>query len=228
MLTSDRYQIEDFLESIADKSIFEMNNLLVKNDYPKLRQTIDRYKNKLEEAAKEPMDEIKEVLNSNKLIHIIDRNAQTFTQTIDLPNGDFYNITWSVTKAMNVVETYDLPLISFFVDVVSDGIAPGAVEPHRLKAVENSTEPIFIVSYPLLSTRTQMVVIDGNHRLMNKIQKGEDRINGYYLDKSYQDKALAGELDRTLYKVHYNLGVIINYMAGDISKSKLNKNLLHV
>lgn len=174
------------------------------------------------------MDEIKYTLNSNSVIHIVNGNAQTFTQIIDLPNGDFYNINWSVTKAMQVIETYDLPPISFFVNVVSDGIAPGAIEPHRLKAAENSTDPIFIVSYPLINTRTQMIVIDGNHRLMNKIQNGEERIIGFHLDEQYQDKALASELDRTLYKVHYNLGVIINYMVGDINKSKLNNSLFHV
>ncbi|MUV37135.1 hypothetical protein JNUCC1_00941 [Lentibacillus sp. JNUCC-1] len=228
MITSDRYQINDFLESIANKSIFKLNGLSIKNEYPRLRQTIKKYKKKIEEAAKEPMDEIKDIMNSDSVIRVIDGNTQTFTQTIDLTNGDFYNITWSVTKAMEVVDTYDLPPMSFFVNVISDGIAPGAIESQRLKAVANSKDPIFIVSYPLLNTRTQMVVIDGNHRLMNKILSGEERINGYYLDNQYQDKALAGELDRTLYKVHYNLGAIINYMVGEINKSKLNKSLLRV
>lgn len=228
MITNEDFQINNLLDSVANKSIFEINNLTIKNTYPKLEQTIKRYKTKLEAASNEPADEIKDLLKTDNAMINIDSNAQSFTQTINLPNGDFYDITWSVNKAIKVVETYSLPPISFFTDVISDGIAPGAIDPERLKGAQNNHNPILVVRYPLLNTRTKMIVIDGNHRLMNKIQKGEKEIRGYFLDVEHQEKALAGERDRTLYKIHYNLGIIINYMVGDFSKSKLNKHLLNI
>ena len=109
---------------------------------------------------------------------------------------------------------------------MSESIAPGAIERNRLEGAKTNTDPIIAVHYPILNKIPPFIVIDGNHRLFNNIQSGEEYIKGYLLSPEQQYEALAGELDRTLYKVHYNLGVIINYMMEEISRNKMKKALL--
>jgi hypothetical protein len=63
---------------------------------------------------------------------------------------------------------------------------------------------------------------------MSRLKRGDKFVRGYLIDPTHQSKALAGELDRTLYAIHYNTGIIVNYLLGDISKSQFKKSLLPV
>jgi hypothetical protein len=232
LIINKAFKFDGFLSSVEDYSIFELFNVKVKNEYYKLPKIVKKCRKLLEEAEKHPRyDDIPTPQNEDEVDEILLRlgleDAQEYEHQISLPIGeDFYNIIWSITKAQKVIKKYKLEPMHFMVDYIADGLAPGSVDNNYIDKARNNKEPIIAIKYPLLSSPTRMIVIDGNHRLAASIKDNQQFILGYSLNPAQQYEALAGELDRAVYTVHNNLSMIIEYMIGNVSKSKLKQFLL--
>lgn len=233
MITDQPYKMDGFLSSVENLSIFEVFNVKVKNDYNKLPKIVKKCRRILEEAQKQPrFDEIPTIPeNEDEYLEVISRlgleDAQEYEHQVSLPFGDdFYNITWSINKAKKVILKYKIEPMQFLVNYIADGLAPGSVDITYINKARGNQEPIIAVKYPLINSYSRMIVIDGNHRLAASIQDKKQFISGYSLNPTQQFEVLAGPLDRAVYTVHNNLGMIIEYMIGNISKSKLKQSLL--
>ncbi|MDF2064948.1 hypothetical protein [Bacillus sp. Cr_A10] len=231
MLNVQSYSVENFLDSICDLSFLRSRGIEIKNDYPELPYLISKYKKRITEASKTPsLEGLKVPRNGEVLSELLNtKSPQYFEQIIILPVGDdYYTVCWSVQKAKEVIKRHNIQLINFITKVVADGVPPGAVNTAYLEQALINNEPVIVIKYPLFSTRTQFIVIDGNHRIISRLQNGDKYVKGYLIDSELQNEALAGELDRILYVVHYNICAIINYVIGDITKSQLKRGLLPV
>jgi hypothetical protein len=224
--------MEKFLSSISDLSFFKSKGVKIVNQFPDLPRIIEKYHSRLEKAKdSNPFDEITVPKSANEAKTLLNKywNSQYYEQKIDLPVGnDFYTVRWSVPKAQEVIKTYNIGEIKFFTNVVSEGVTKDTINQNFLETAYKNEDPIIVVRYPLLSTRTQLLVIDGNHRVISRSEKGEQYTKGYLLDTKFQEKALAGEMDRVLYRIHYNIGMIVNYLMGEFTKTKMKSSFLDV
>jgi hypothetical protein len=114
----------------------------------------------------------------------------------------------------------------FSVKMLSDCIAPGAVEQHNLDLNRKNDSPIIIVELQkhMLNAAYPYIIINGNHRLTVNILNNDQVIQGFLLPQNIHFKALTSELDIVLYKIHCNKHIMIDYLFGTISKETMKEN----
>jgi hypothetical protein len=139
-----------------------------------------------------------------------DPKDQYYTRTINLHQCT-YEISWSVSKAKDIIKKYNIKEREFKVDKLISLVDKSNIVESHLDNVVNSEEPIIIAFCPIF--QPDLVIIDGNHRVTAKFNSGNDKINAYFLKPNEHMQAMMFNYDRNLYKVHNNINEIIRYMS---------------
>jgi len=233
MVLMEYHQIDNFLDSFADYSMLNQNGLEPINTLDDLPRIIRKYKRKITEATeKQGFDKFSLDVSTEELLNIYSQvgTDENYTHNIGLPNGDFYNLSWSIPKAEKIVKKHKLGPISFKINHIECCIAPGAVNKSSLDLDIVNEKPIFIVELDerVFMERPPYIIIDGNHRLACQSLRGDEEIKGYLLSKDIQHEAFLGELDLKLYQVQCNIHIIMDYLFNYISKSEMKKRLIPI
>jgi hypothetical protein len=221
MITTRYYKLNKSLDSFADYSVFRRAGLEPKNKIENLRSEIINYKNRLQQSSKKQISELQSLLV---------KDNRNYTHNIVLPSGDFYNLTWSLLKAKKVITENNIIPQKLSVKMLSECIAPGAVEQHHLELTRKNDKPIIIVELQknTLNAHYPYIIIDGNHRLTVNILKNEQYIQGFLIPENVHFEALSSELDLVLYKIHCNKHIMLDYLFGTISKEVMENMLFEV
>ncbi|GAA3650278.1 hypothetical protein [Asaccharospora irregularis] len=170
--------------------------------YEQMPELIDKYRKCL----------LKDIDNIDKEDYQLlkDPKGQCYTRTINLQQCS-YEISWSVSKAKDIIKKYNIKEREFKVDKLISLVDRSNIVESHLDTVVNSEEPIIIAFCPIF--QPDLVIIDGNHRVSAKFNSGKDKINAYFLKPNEHMQAMMYNYDRNLYKVHNNINEIIRYMS---------------
>lgn len=102
MLTAHYFKLDEFLDNIADLSVFESNGLYPKNKLDTLPKKIKTYKRKIKE-----LEDKNDIFSNNasfgKIVDFINEhnNLECYTHNIVLEGGDFYQSNLVHCKIIN-------------------------------------------------------------------------------------------------------------------------------
>lgn len=199
--------VNDFLDSIVDQRIF--GDRPVVQQFPDLEHLIEHYKTHISRlaAAYDP---------------VFNLQSQISDTTIHLPYNNRYSLQWNVAKAYQFAHQMQIPCRRLPLQQLIFSMQNERIDLSHLPYALNNPEPIILARF-LPSCR--LLVIDGRHRLTAKFAHGEDTIPAYILPDYLHIEAMAADLHRALYKVHYNFDLLCSYACGE---STLENTLLRM
>jgi hypothetical protein len=187
-------------------------DIIVVNSYPELKSLSKHYRKVLSTYVKP--SNIDKMLN-----HFMCNDGEVYIREINFNHKNFYKVIWRVDKALEVIQENNLKPVSYEMSKALKYVDKGKLNYlNAFRAMKND-KPIIVVNY---SPCNLDMVIDGNHRVFFNRLKGAKSINAYVLEPKHHLEAMAHDLYRTLYKVHYNLITIMRYIPGEASKEILN------
>lgn len=205
-----RIHLNAFLKSDFMDRFLEIYGLSPKYDYPFLSRDLKQYKRRLSSLPR-----LSGLLNFGEISY----------QDIHIDEDNFYQVAWSIPVAKRIIRKYDPPLLEFQLKEMAPLVDKKGINQRHLDVALRNSAPIILALYPLLVTVNKLLIIDGNHRVTAKEKDGQIKIPGYLLEPQHHMKAMIGEVDRTLYKIHSNYYHIACYMGGLINEQKLKEGL---
>jgi hypothetical protein len=185
----------------------------VTNCYPDLEQTVRLYRRRLDELLLAPFAVDPET-----------ECGQLATHTIKLADEDYYTTIWSISRAEKIISDSDHCLVYAPIDMLVHTVCRQKIDVGHLPAALANNNPIITAQY--LFFDPGCIILDGNHRVFSRHLARQQYILTYLLSPQQHLQAMAGDLFRTLFKIHSNLLAICHYMLGHITASTLSKHLL--
>lgn len=161
---------------------------------------------------------IKDFLNEYSNSSVMYGQGQTYNMIIRFTNTDYCTLTWDIDKVKFIIEKFDIPVKRLNGEFLATTIAKNAIDPAYLIKAQKNNEPIIVASLPMINS---CAVIDGNHRVISKLQQGIKVINGYYLDPQYHYFAMLNDTSRALFLALTYTENIKRYLIGEVPKSDL-------
>lgn len=160
----------------------------------------------------------------------IDKIDQCFDAAYSIYNLGSYRITWSVSKALKIIERDKNPKLPLLVRQIREfSNVSKEVNKAHFNIANKNTAPIIIAPH---EPTTKMVIIDGNHRTSSYDDIRNDdnttTLDTYVLNYEQSLEAMQGDIDRAFYKIHTNLTLIFCYMAGKMDYSLLQRSLYDI
>lgn len=212
-MANKKCQLNDIFNLEFMDIALERYGLKPKQDYPELQQILITYKNKLEKTPR----------HSSFL-----KFGETFTRKIYYNDDNFYLVSWSIRKIKKEIANYEPPLYKFALNEIIHIVDQAGINNSHLGFALNNNAPIFMASYPPLVSKDKFLIIDGNHRVTSKYKNGQQTITAYWLEPEKHLRAMRNELDRILFKIHYNYYMIASYIGGVISKTEVKEALYNL
>ncbi len=194
------YIIHGFLCEL--KTFSYLGGYKLKNNFANIEQEIENYK--------------KAISSLDHSFILYNDGRQYYSREFSLDN-DFkywYKMHWDINKAQEIINAKKISIYQFEVEKLHEQVDVKDLDSKKLKKADNSS-PIIVAEYDPLN---MPIVIDGNHRLHNAYKKRQKYINGYCLDPVVQQEAMPSELLKVLFRIHHNIGVISNYVLGNIER----------
>ncbi|WP_158730235.1 MULTISPECIES: hypothetical protein [unclassified Flavobacterium] len=143
------------------------------------------------------------IYNSDKQNSNIDL-FQEYFQVIDTGiKDDHYIVSWLIGKIDNLVSKNNLPKVHFNIKSLFSDIEN--LDPNKSLFYSNKDEkdfkPIYVSYYLPIGN---LIVVDGNHRVKEFINRRKEKIEGYYFTPDWNFQTM-NELSFSLYKFHHNL-----------------------
>jgi hypothetical protein len=224
------YDLTAYLQGFKDRSIFA--NRMLKNQYPLLNRTIDEYSGKIRELGGRTMidSHIRQLRDEVLSKHSFEyADTQIYTQEIKLYNGSFYKLSWSVLRAKETVQRYQLDPISFFTEVLAGAVDRSTLNESYLAAAARNDAPVIVAYFPMKpENQVPLLVIDGSHRVIGKQLNGQEKLTGYCLNHIQHLEAMVSPIQSLIYKVHHNCVLISGYLLGKFSQTEMEERLLEV
>jgi hypothetical protein len=202
------------LDSLFDlaENYENIHDIKIINTYPEIKLLSKHYRKALQPYVKP--SNIEKMLN-----YFSQNNVEAYNRDINFPGGNFYNVVWRIDQVLEVIQRYNLKPIPYEMSKAFKYVDKGTLNYfNAFRAIKND-KPIIVVNY---SPCNLDMVIDGNHRVFFNRLKGAKSINAYVLEPKHHLEAMAHDLYRTLYKVHYNLITMLSYIEGKTGKETLN------
>jgi hypothetical protein len=221
LLVEKPFYLDGYFNSFKNLQFFTGGTRAVRM-YPRLKEELRSYKRKLNKVAIQRIDGFQPNMSIQQILEVLnnDRNAQVYTTVVHLPPKDFYQVSWTISKAKEVIENHNLPIIDFNVDILSREIDIDSLNHSHLNNTLNNNDPVIVVRYPVTNMNSGgLIVIDGNHRVYSRKINSIPTVKGYLLDVDHQYEALSGEFDRTIYKIHSNIHYMLDYMMDKAATS---------
>lgn len=73
-----------------------------------------------------------------------------------------------------------------------------------------------------------LILIDGNHRVIAKANRGETTVPAYILQPQQLVDTIGSEYIRKIAIMHHNVYGMLNYMAGNMSEEGFKNGLLTI
>lgn len=147
---------------------------------------------------------------------------QEFKQIINGLNGDYYEVSWLISKIEKYFESIDaIPTKTKISYLNIDLNEIDEFKLDSLSSLESSNlKPIFVFDYLPSGYK---YVIDGNHRIYLAKQRGEKYIDAYWLT---QDSIFEFMNNRSqnLYTFHHNLAVLYTFCKSPFSDWAIKKS----
>ncbi|MDV3928936.1 hypothetical protein CMT52_16900 [Elizabethkingia anophelis] len=156
-------------------------------------------------------------LKSNKFSDLMSP-IQEFV--LDIKTGistDSYKVSWSISKAENIINRYSIKNKIVNVRDLYINYDKVSIDKNKLsdfKGTESEKFPPIIISFyrPL----GEYIVIDGNHRLYEVLQRREKSVRAFVLSP-FSNAFIMNEKSYKLYCFHHNLLVLSRYCKSPIS-----------
>lgn len=194
-----------FLESIRDGSIMDQFGG-IQQPFPQYGEEIAKYMRIIKKLPKS-YDEIYD-------------GRQYFDVQVSLDGqGRYgYDFVWDIRAALDVIKRYGIPYQKMAVKhlyptVNMDDDEVKETLEHRI----HNPDPVIVA---LFDVSNFLPVIDGRHRVVKKYfswPRGRRSIKAYVLSPKFHLMAAADPAFQSMYKIHHNLVVMMNYMAGKMS-----------
>lgn len=224
------YDLSAYFQGFRDLSIFA--NRKIKNKYPLLNQIIDEYVEKIRKLGDQmPVDyhirQLRDEVLAKKSFEYAD--TQIYTQEIHLYNGSFYKLAWSVFRAKQVIQRYQLGQINFFTEILAGAVDRSTLNESYLATAVRNDAPVIVVYFPMKpDNQIPFIIIDGSHRVIGKHRDGQEKIIGYCLNHTQHLEALVSPVQSMIYKIHYNCTLLSGYLLGKLSQTEMEERLLEV
>lgn len=210
----ESYKLESFFKSLLDRSYFPNHGIRIVQEPANFNEIIHHYDQLLKDVSRTSIWE--DYINIDSEIEFIALHGQLYTQTMNMADDDFYTIMWDIRKTesiinRDIIKPTILPLEELFIDA-----KPRHHELTRdyLAVSLKNNAPIIAAWFPMVESRSHVVVIDGNHRVYSKYKAGQQQIPAYILNPNQHTEAMIGDIHRYLFAVFNNITWIFEYMAG--------------
>jgi hypothetical protein len=150
------------------------------------------------------------------------KQGEIYERRINLHGKDSYYMMFSIPALLKVIEKFNLKPKPIATRAMFETIHMEGLNDENLKDNSNIDVPILVANY--LITKPHYFIIDGNHRVVKNLKKGNEAILGYVFDPGHFVEGVASEIYKYIYYVHYNIYIISNYMKG-LEGFDINKDL---
>lgn len=180
-----KYDLTDFFKKVCE-------------EIPELKHEISKYKQIIRNSNREI------ALHISKE-SLFDERIEYYEQTVDLYGGSYYTITWNIGLAKNIAKKHypQNPNMEFYLPTIAKFVDADTLDKAYFHQALQNNEPIIAAYHP--GVDPPFVIIDGNHRVMSKVNAGEKYISGYLLKPTMHLECMASTLDQALYIMHHNL-----------------------
>lgn len=141
------------------------------------------------------------------------KTDQIYTSEFFFPTNQFYQISWNIQKARELILEHSIPVDKLELHKLSNTIFDEDIEHHHLPNALHNDDPIIVVFY---EPTQEFIPIDGNHRAYARLQKNQKYIDAYILPPQIHMLAMCSTLDYALYMFAHNLNALGCYVCGAI------------
>lgn len=231
--------LDNFFDYLLSTDI--KRDLRLTKEYPNYREIMKSYKVKLQQSKLEPII----ILGSLK--------GQIYTLPFDLMGGSTFELKINIELLNSLLENKtefnkfnnadynkefrlkvnnsdeDLMDMMFSKDFLSKIVDEDQVDKEYAKKCVNSEEAVICGDFTGLSqNQIPFFILDGNHKAYGKVKAGKDNIRGILVSRNIWIKALMTEEDKMFIKIFNNIGFILSYRNGSVSKYDLNKYMYNI
>lgn len=203
-------RLDTLFDSGYIDNILEFTGLTKNRDYPDLSSLLARYQKKLNKT----------------LSHTFPFSyGETYSQSVKIDECNNYLMAWNIASAKKIIKRNQIPVRELFLLDIVTMVDQECINRTHLEVSLKNNAPIIVALYPPLHTEPKLFIIDGNHRVIAKLEAGQEEIPAYVLTPDQHLKALIGEGYRLLYRIHYNYYLIVCYMGGVITEEVLEQSM---
>ncbi|OPG89574.1 hypothetical protein B2I21_36255 [Chryseobacterium mucoviscidosis] len=131
-----------------------------------------------------------------------------------------YQLTWDIDKLKDIIQQTKHPVVKLRYTDIMKHFDMNSLNAAYLSPAYDNPEPVIVAH---VSVTNSIIILDGNHRVMRGFNRNPSgAINAYWLEATDHLPGLADPVFSTLFKLHHNVNVMANYMAGNIRKMKYN------
>lgn len=202
--------LKDFLQDFDDYREIEKQNFNKMNNF--YNQFIHSYTRKIDSKYIQLIRNQYRAVQTAKKPDIILGSKQYFRKDFhfDYFKNDFYRIIWDVDLLTKLIREADIKPQKLKVKELSNLVETNFIDLEKLQQIKKLKrfDPIILVSYSPLSDK---VLIDGNHRLYSRKELPHSTIEAYILDDFFSLEAMAGDVFKKLFALHYNVTTIVRF-----------------
>lgn len=119
-----------------------------------------------------------------------------------------YEIEWNIDSAMEIIQRDKIQPISFSISSYQKFFHEETLNEIRKIFTAGDNTPVIVVEYPMIY-EPKLVLIDGNHRYYNALNKGKRTIPAFRLTVAQSLECMQNDTFRDLFKIHHNICQII-------------------
>ena len=177
---------------------------------PNIQEALTHYKHRIQEQ-----------FESGEQLHYM--TDQIYTSKFIFPDNQYYEISWNIAKAKDLLKQCGAPIVQLSLDKIADSIFEKDLTLAHVEKARQNNNPIIVTFY---EPTQSFVVIDGNHRAYAKLQdKKETTIDAYILSPQGHMASMCSTLDYALYMFAHNLNLFGNYVCGEIEYENLLESM---
>ena len=156
----------------------------------------------------------------------IGKNLEYFDKKLYITDDDYYKVVWFIDKLKEQIKEYGIKPVNLPIDLLAWASSTNEIDPAHVKDVAQNNEPVIVGLFPCLTP--PLILIDGNHRVIAKANKGEKTVPAYILQPQQVVDTIGSEYIRKIAIMHHNIYGMLNYMAGNLSEKAFKDGLLAV
>lgn len=156
----------------------------------------------------------------------IGKNLEYFDKKLYMTDDDYYKVIWFIDQLKEQIKEYGIEPVDTPIDLLAWASSSNEIDPDHVKDVAQNSEPVIVGLFPCLTP--PLILIDGNHRVIAKANRGETTVPAYILQPQQVVDTIGSEYIRKIAIMHHNIYGMLNYMAGNLSEEGFKSGLLMV
>lgn len=136
--------------------------------------------------------------------HALRRSGEYYEERFETGIGsDYYYLVWSVKRLQFLIKKAGLRPVARAVKPMLPLVNLRGITKKGLAAARHNPSPIILAEIPF--TGAGLTILDGNHRLISRGERGDVTVDCFVLPPELHKRAMMGELFRYLFNFNTNI-----------------------